>query len=161
MAALVLEYYALLRSILRTRPQLWQCLTRCRHCWIFFVADPRNAGRCDLRCPFGCKEIHRKRQSTQRSVAFYHGRVGKILKRLQNGKRGTAKQALDAKVAEGAPAPDEAMVEHVRMVTSLIEGRQVGRKEILAMLRKVLRQHSIGERGKIGDNVARSDEHPP
>lgn len=41
------------------------------------------------------------------------------------------------------------MLNHVRMVTSLIEGRRVSAGEILKMLSRVLRQHSIGRRKKI------------
>ena len=87
MAGLVLEYYLLLRSILKARPHLRQCLTRCRHCRIFFVSDPRNAGRKDLRCSFGCKETHCRRRSTERSVAYYQEPEGKIKKAIQNAKR--------------------------------------------------------------------------
>ena len=36
---------------------------------IFFLTDARNAGRQDLGCPFGCRQAHRRRQSTRRSVA--------------------------------------------------------------------------------------------
>jgi len=38
---------------------------------------------------------------------------------------------------------DDATVNHIRMVTSLIEGRNVGLAEIYEMLCKILRQHSI------------------
>jgi hypothetical protein len=141
--ALVLAYYALLRSILRTRPELRRCLARCRHCRIFFIAHPRNAGRCDLRCPFGCREVQRRRQSTQRSVEYYRG------------------PAVAAKVVAAALVPNAGMVEYVRMVVSLIEGRPVSRAEIAAMLKRVLRQHRMPKQGKIGDSVVRSDEHPP
>ena len=44
---MVLEYYALLRSVLCAKPHLRRCLKRCRHCRIFFFTDPRNAGRKD------------------------------------------------------------------------------------------------------------------
>jgi hypothetical protein len=46
---------------------------------------------------------------------------------------------------------DEAMVEHVRMVTGLFEGRKVSRQEVLEMLaREEKRQHSIGGSEKTG-----------
>ena len=158
---LVLAYYALLRSILRTRTELRRCLTRCRHCRIFFIAHPRNAGRCDLRCPFGCREAQRRRQSTQRSVEYYRGPEGRRKKRQHNSQRRAAATAVAAQVVVAAPGPNSGMVEHVRMVVSLIEGRPVSRAEIAAMLRKVLRQHRMSKPGKIGDSVVRSNEHPP
>jgi hypothetical protein len=63
-----------LRSVLRSQSDLRRCLSRCQHCRIFFLTHPRNAGRSDLRCPFGCREAHRKQRSTERSVAYYAGR---------------------------------------------------------------------------------------
>ncbi len=79
-AALVLEYYLLLRSVLRAKPHLRACLTRCRHCRIFLLTHPRNAGRHNLRCPFGCREAHRRQQSTRRSAAYYRDPDGKVKK---------------------------------------------------------------------------------
>jgi hypothetical protein len=86
-ADLVKEYYFVLRGVLRAHPHLRPCLTRCRHCRIFFLTHPRNAGRKDLGCPFGCRDAHRKRESTQRSVAYYRGEVGRACRRIQNGNR--------------------------------------------------------------------------
>lgn len=159
--ALVLAYYALLRSILRTRSELRRCLARCRHCRIFFIAHPRNAGRCDLGCPFGCREAQRRRRSTQRSVEYYRGPEGRRKKRQQNSQRRAATTVIAAKLVAAVPMPNAEIVEHVRMVVSLIEGRPVSRAEIAAMLQKVLRQHRMPKQGKIGDSVVRSDEHPP
>lgn len=152
----MLVYYRLLRSILRVRPHLRRCLTRCRRCRIFFIAYPCNAGRCDLGCPFGCQGAHRRRESTKRSVAYYRDEVGKVKKKLQNGRRvGAQAKGSEAEAAEGA-GPSEAMIEHLRMVLSQIEGRRVSREEILA-----LRQRSLGGGERAGDNAARSEERPP
>jgi len=122
-AALVLEYYLLLRSVLRAKPRLRACLSRCRHCRIFFLADPRNAGRRNLGCPFGCREAHRKQQSTRRSVAYYRDPDGKKKKSALNQRRGKLTAHGPKVAALGASVPkngsaqwNEAMVEHVRMV---------------------------------------------
>jgi len=167
-AALVLEYYLLLRSVLRAKPRLRTCLSRCRHCRIFFLADPRNAGRRDLGCPFGCREAHRKQQSTRRSVAYYRDPEGKKKKSALNQLRaklsahGPGTATPRASVPKSGSAQwNEAMVEHVRMVSSWIEGRWVSREEILTMLAKVLRQHTICRRRKIDQAVAWLKEHPP
>ena len=140
MAALVGQYYVLLRSVLRTRPLLRRCLVRCRHCRIFFLTHPCNGGRKDLGCPFGCSKAHRKQQSTVRSVAYYRDAIGKKKKRALNGKRAKPK-------SEGnRPATgrwDPLMLEYVRMLVSLIEARSVSLAEILEMLQRVLRQHSL------------------
>jgi hypothetical protein len=162
--ALILAYYVLLRSILRTRPELRRCRTRCRHCRIFFLSHPRNAGRRDLGCPFGCREAHRQRQSSHRSTAYYQDEPGKEKKRQQNAKRGHA----GAPAVVLAPAPVSAplpwprpIVEYVRMVTSLIEGRAVSLAEVVEMLRRVLRQHSMARTRRIDKIVAWLNEHPP
>jgi hypothetical protein len=166
--ALVLEYYLLLRSVLRAKPRLRACLSRCRHCRIFFLTDPRNAGRRDLGCPFGCREAHRQQQSTRRSVAYYRDPKGKKKKCVLNQRRARLTAPGPKTVAPGASEPtqgsapwNEAMVEHVRMVSSLIEGRWVSRKEILTMLAKVLRQHTMCRRRKIDQAVVWLKEHPP
>ena len=160
MAALVLEYYLLLRSVLRAKPFLRACLTRCRHCRIFFLTDQRNAGRRDLGCPFGCREAHRKQQSTRRSVAYYRDPQGRKKKSDLNQRR--AKTTAPGPAPEPGSAPwNEAMVEHVRMVSSLIEGRWVSRQEILELLARVLRQHTMCRRRKIDQALAWLKAHPP
>jgi hypothetical protein len=144
-AALVLAYYVLLRSILKAQSALRACLSRCRHCRIFFLTHPRNARRCDLRCPFGCREAHRQAQSNRRSTAYYRDEAGKAKKRQQNAqrRRPTAPAAPAVEPPE-APLPwPRSIVEHVRLVTGLIEGRQVSRAETLEMLARAVRQHSM------------------
>ena len=161
-AALVLAYYVLLRSIVRTQPELRRCLTRCRHCRIFFLTHPRNAGRGDLRCPFGCRGAHRKRQSSQRSAAYYQDENGKEKKRQQNAKR--RKVAVPVVAAalldENAPWP-RPILEYVRMVTSLIEGRLVTLAEVLEVLTRIMRQHRMVRTRRIDQTVAWLNEYPP
>jgi hypothetical protein len=168
---LVLEYYALLRSVLGTKPHLRRCLKRCRHCRIFFLTDPRNAGRKDMRevgrndlgCPFGCREAHRKEQSTRRSVQFYQEHPDR--KQRQNSQRrkaGRQEKEEPAPSRKAVPGPlPELLVEHVRVVVSLIEGRRVSREQILEMLAKVLRQQGMARRRKIDQAVAWLNENPP
>lgn len=169
MAALVREYYLLLRSVLRTQPHLRACLKRCRHCCIFFLTHPRNAGRQDLRCPFGCRQAHRQQQSTRRSVAYYQDPEGKKKKCALNQRR-VAPAAGDhpprhppqlwVSPAQGVVG-NRPLVEYVRLGVSLIEGRAVSREEVLAMLAKVLRQPRIGRRRKFDYFVRRLNENPP
>jgi hypothetical protein len=46
-------------------------VTHCVHCQIRFLTHPRNAGRRNLRCPFGCRDHHRRQRASQRSTAYY------------------------------------------------------------------------------------------
>ena len=171
MAALVLQYYVLLRSVLRAKPLLRRCLARCRHCRIFFLSHWCNAGRKDLGCPFGCRAAHRKQQSTVRSVAYYRDAVGKNKKRALNAKgrrrktegkrRPTAFPASAPAVENGSARWKPLMVEYVRVLVSLIEARSVSRIEIVQMLQRVLRQHTLGRRRKIDQALIWLHEHPP
>lgn len=160
--ALVKQYYVVLRSVLRSRPDLWRCLRRCRHCRIFFLTHPRNAGRSDLRCPFGCREAHRKRRSTERSVAYYATAEGKAKKQMQNGKR--AQGGVRADANPPAPAALEfptGTVSYAAMVASLIEGRRVSEAEIIQMLLRAMRQHSMARRRRMDYVVAQLQQHGP
>jgi hypothetical protein len=109
-AALILEYYALLRSVLRAKPHLRVCLTRCRHCGIFFLTHPRNARRRDLHCPFGCREAHRRQASAQRSAAYYpdpKGRRKSDLNQRRPRKYGPPKPAPDPPQPQLSPPRSE------------------------------------------------------
>lgn len=66
-----------------------------------------------------------------------------------------------ALVAESGSPPNPLMLAYIQMVISLIEGRRVSRAEILEMLQRFLRQHSLGRRRKIDHTVAWLHEYPP
>ena len=162
------EYYVVLRSVLRTRAEVRPWMTRCRDCRIFFLTHPRNAGRRDLRCPFGCRDAHRKRRSTERSIAYYNTEEGKTKKKIQNGKRRQSEQRRGHADRREEPEPerdgirwDVGIVDYVRMVTSLIEGRPVSRQEILEMLGRSMRQHSIVRRRRMDYVLAYLKENAP
>lgn len=145
-------YYVVLRSVLRDHRRLRPCLTRCRHCGIFFLTHPRNAGRRDLGCPFGCRAAHRRQGSTARSVEYYQSPEGKQKKRMQNGHR-------QDRLRPAAPDPcpgelelrrlEAGIVRYVGMAVSLIEGRKVREDEVVEMLVRAGRQHSMYRRRKI------------
>ena len=160
--ALVKQYYVVLRSVLRSRPDLRRCLRRCRHCRIFFLTDPRNAGRSDLRCPFGCREMHRKQRSTERSVAYYATAEGKAKKKMQNGKRAHGGVPADANPPfPGAREFHAGIVRYIATVASLIECRRVREEEILQMLVRAMRQHSMARRRRMDYVVAQLHKHGP
>jgi hypothetical protein len=158
----VKQYYVVLRSVLRSRPDLRRCLRRCRHCRIFFLTDPRNVGRSDLRCPFGCRGVHRKQRSTERSVAYYATAEGKAKKKMQNGKRAQGGVGADANPPVlGDLEYHPGIVGYIAMVASLIEGRRVREEEILQMLVRAMRQHSMARRRRMDYVVAQLHKHGP
>ena len=153
---LVVQYYVVLRSLLRQKTDLRSCLCRCRHCRIFFLTHPRNVGRRDLACPFGCRQAHHRQNSTRRSVEYYRSREGKVKKHLHNQCRRSRRptpsrrdQANHQSRKTGEEMSfDSGIVRYVQMVTSLIEGRRVSEAEILRMLVRAVRQHSMARRSR-------------
>jgi len=103
-----------------------------------------------LRCPFGCREAHRKQRSTERSVASYTTEEGKAKKRIQNGKRVRGGVRGDAHhPVPGALQLKAGMVGYVALVVSRIEGRRVSEAEILQMWVGAMRQHSMARRRRM------------
>lgn len=142
----MLEYYRVIRKVLTEKTRQRTCLSRCSHCGILFLTHPRNAGRQDLRCPFGCRQTHRRQSSTKRSTQYYRTPEGKFKKQLQNGRR-TEKVRLEAEtqeaVSEDSPSLDEAGIAYLQTVISIIEQRRVSKQEIQGLVREKMRQHSM------------------
>lgn len=117
-----------------------------------------------MRCPFGCRKAHRKQRSTRRSVAYYRTQEGKSKKGIQNGHRRRQEKQEPEQTSlpeSGKGEWDAGMVAHVRMVTSLIEGRRVSLDEILKMLARAVRQHSLGRVRRIDYIVGQLNKAPP
>jgi hypothetical protein len=115
-----------------------------------------------LRCPFGCREAHRKQSSTARSAAYYQTPEGKAKKKLQNAKRRRGKTRTKANpLLREAVEFDPRMVGYVAMVASLIEGRRVGKPEMLQRLLRAMRQHSMARRRRMDYVVAQLEKHGP
>ena len=182
------HYQLALDSVLDAHRDLQPCVTHCAHCGIRFLTHSRNAGRRNLRCPFGCREHHRRQRSSQRSTAYYQTVAGKRKKEDHNRRRCWPSFAEDPAVPEShpqaPPAPisatdaaaelrldgvvlDESSLTnspalpYVRMMVSLIEGVRVGVKELLALLRQALRQHSIASRRRTDYVLRFLWQHPP
>jgi hypothetical protein len=106
-----------------------------------------------------------------RSVAYYRDALGKNKKRALNARRRRRPKADGDRPTScpgSVPVPENSsarwnplMLEYVRMVVGLIEARSVSRTEILQMLNRVLRQHSVVRRRKIDHAVFWLHEHPP
>ena len=163
-AGLVLQYYALLRSVLRTRPKLRPCLTRCWHCGIFFIAAACNARR-KSGCPFGCALTHRRRQWKESSNEYYRSKEGKRKKSTLNQRRKSQSPAPRAPEPRPPAKPSleipVLLVCYVQRVVSALEGRRVSRAEIGAMLAQEKRQHSLVRQRRIDEIIRALHERPP
>lgn len=155
-----------------------------------FLTHPRNAGRRDLRCPFGCRRHHRRECAKRRSAAHYAKPEGKRAKKLLNARRScreisaTAPPVLAQRPSPaGEPAPtgssvvpelqlgdvvlDEPvvvsspMLPYVRMLVWLIDGVRLTCREIFAVLQRSMRQRSIAIRRRIDYVLGFLHQHPP
>jgi len=68
---------------------------------------------------------------------------------------------LEGVLLDEASLPHSPMVPYVRMVVSLIEGREFTCQEVVQRLRRTLRQHRIGAREQNGYLRGFLHEHPP
>ena len=105
-------------------------------------------------------------------------------KKRQNGKRSGTPGSSTEPTASGAPEDpeeaetptesddsdrenaedlefDEGMVEHIQMMTGLIEGREVSHDEVLEMLQRVMRQHSLAGEKRLDYVLRYLKENPP
>jgi hypothetical protein len=74
---------------------------------------------------------------------------------------GEAELRLDGVVLSESSLTKSRMLPYVRMVASLIEDREVNRDELIAALRKAMRQHSIAYRSKREYVLGFLNQHPP
>jgi len=154
-----------------------------------------------LRCPFGCRQHHRRKRSCQRSTAYYRTAVGKTKKKRLNARRqgrqaarpqpkgdpqatSSDPQADHCCVAVPAPPANEPLsaaaelqredvvldeanvakspvLPYVRMVVSLIEGVEFTCREVVHLLRRTLRQHSISAGRRVDYLLSFLHRHPP
>ena len=175
--------------MLESHPALRAYVSCCAHCGIEFLTDPRNAGRSDLRCPFGCRRHHRRQCACQRSTTYYRTAPGRRKKKRLNGRRGSrpVEHDLPAELVE-PPSPaapqqriDEAepelqlegvvlrvarlsrspMLPYVRLLVRLIDGLAVSPRQLVERLRRALRQRSIAFRSRRDYVLVFLHQHPP
>ena len=86
-----------------------------------------------------------------------------VKKKMQNGKRAQGGVPADANPPPIPEAPEfpAGMVGYVAMVASLIEGRPVSEEEIVRMLLRAMRQHSMARRRRMDYVVAQLHQHGP
>jgi len=103
-------------------------------------------------------------KAKQRSRDYYRSIEGKIKKKYLNARRNGRQPELSPNEKPTISAEfevDKTTVFHIQMVTSLIEGRSVTIKEIIGLIDRIVRQHSIDKRGKIFYAAAYHYKSPP
>lgn len=215
------QYQTALDSVLDANSDLRKCVAHCVDCEIRFLTHPRNAGRVNLRCPFGCRQHHRRSRSNQRSSAYYRTAAGKAKKKRLNANRRRLAHSTEAEQAPEpssipiqesnrpaklihdvpraeVPLPDEPssvvrscqeppsdvssvpmelrigglvldtatlsssrLVWYVRMLAKLIDGIDLSRDQLIDLLCRALRQHSIANRRRVDYVLGFLHQHPP
>lgn len=84
---LIQQYRLILDRHLEAHPEVAKCVVCCAGCGIRFLTHPRNRGRTDLRCPFGCRERHRRKCANERSCRYYQTAEGREKKEWRNAER--------------------------------------------------------------------------
>ena len=122
-------------------------ICQCRECGIEFLTASSNAGRSDLRCPFGCRERHRGQKSNQRSTTYYQNKMGREKKRVLNRKRSEKKPPR--------PGPQHPQrLQYYRWLIWVVERRRFGLSELsdlLAPIFEKVRQHSLEKSESVCD----------
>lgn len=135
-----------LRAIIKEQSHLKPLLTSCKHCGILFINNPRNIGRNDIGCPFGCRDEHRKRCSSKRSSEYYQTKEGKIKRKQLNDCRknkNSQNQNQDLNKPKDTKNPlVHTYLLHIQLIISLIEKRHI-EIEIISKIIAELKQHSI------------------
>jgi len=175
---------------LQSHPQLQDCAVSCKHCGIRFLTHPRNRHRRDLRCPFGCRQHHRRLYGNRRSAVHYRTPHGNANKEERNARRCRTPpreepqtEPLEQTALPNQPLPDEAstmvelllegvvldeamvrnspMLPYVRMVVNLLDGRRLLCQQIVRLLLEALRQRSMANRRRSEYLLDFLHQHPP
>jgi len=96
-------------AILCEYSHLAGCAVHCHRCGIRFLTHPRNAGREDLYCEFGCREYQRRKLANARSQKHYQTDQGWRKKKDLNGKRSAAAAQGKQKASPAATLSDTAL----------------------------------------------------
>mgnify|MGYP005815549283 CR=1 FL=1 len=147
---LVRQYQTALDSVLQLHPELLGCVAHCKQCGIRFLTHPRNAGRRDLRCPFGCRQHHRRQRCNQRSSTYYRTPDGRRKKKRLNARRqrkaersaDTAPQQVSQPDGTPKEPPAEAQPQptaELRLEGVVLRESDVARSPVLPHVRMVIR----------------------
>ena len=141
-----------------------------------------------MRCPFGCRQHHRRQRSVERSTAYYQTDSGKFKKERLNARRSGHSIPIDcdplnSKLSDPAPRRNELpqqvelrlegtvldelavktspMLPYLRTVIHLIDGIQLSLKQLVISLLSAMRQHSIVYRTRADYILCFLHQHPP
>lgn len=112
----------------------------CCDCGIEFLTSRSNAGRIDMRCPFGCRSKHRIKKSVQRSVAYYKTSQGRQKKMRLNQSRSNSDHSGSRRIGRDHD------LQYYRWLILIVERRRFEQSELTELLAPIfekVRQHSL------------------
>lgn len=112
-------------------------LKQCAECGICFIVHPVNRTRDDIRCPFGCREHHKKTESARRSLEYYQTKEGRKDKKSRNQNRYLHSYQPKIITPLERKKSSEAFISYIRWVLSLTEGRHVSRQAVKKLLKEL------------------------
>ncbi len=116
-------------------------LTICPQCQIPLLTANSNKGRGDIRCPFGCRQQHKKEQSNKRSKEYYQTSEGQQKKQRLNQNR--KKEGLSH--ANVPPTPS-LIIKYMQLILSSIWNVHICLSEVSGYYNSVcekMRQHPL------------------
>ena len=142
---IAIAYRHLLGEIVRDNPHLEPCVVHCCQCSIPFLTHPCNEERTDMRCPFGCRDHHRRMTANERSREYYQSDAGKRKKMEANARR--YRDRDDTEIYYPCQPLklefEKNLVDYLVLIIRLTERRPVYRDEIENFLRRLQRQRSL------------------
>lgn len=128
-------------------------LIKCAQCNILLITSCANQGRDDVRCDFGCREIHRRAESNKRVAKYYETDEGQEKKKALNSKRNPNNEKDNSSDQEPVststpPLSDFQSFHYIRFILSLFSNQVIKNEELIKLITQVkceLRQHSLDE----------------
>lgn len=116
----------------------------CRDCQIPFLTATSNRGRPDIRCAFGCRQLHRDQESNRRSTEFNRSDAGRTAKKKRNRRRsllglGGVAPDLPRPVSTSAAHPLTVLERYYRRLIYLIDGILTNERELREILDTLFR----------------------
>lgn len=91
-----------------------------------------------MRCPFGCREHHRREKAKERIKEYYHSKEGKMKKKRLNQKRYLLNEIEGSKnEARNFSSGDEDFMDYISWMLSLTEGKKVSKAAAKKLLNEL------------------------
>lgn len=128
-------------------------LTNCAQCNIQLNTSCSNQGRNDIRCEFGCRDIHLRAESNRRVAEYYKTAEGQEKKKALNGKRNLDNEKDNSTSQEPTPTATTSesnfqSFHYIRFILSLFSNQVIQNEDLTKLITQAkceLRQRSLDE----------------